>query len=597
MGATEKPSVCLPIAGRQESTVPTSGDVHLYAAPYTDAAPKWLLLLYADCEGFHGGSQPPVALKAKRHIFAYLQEAIRVKTANSVEWVREAISFLKRPRMWTLNLNGDRGDAVKELFPRLLYNFSDVIVHVIPCAASRMLENDLTKLLEWAQNSQETAVNRVILPHLIVVLNTSPTELSDWDPAKTTPEILHEHLPALESNTVIKKYRRMLNQLRNTAITTLGDLLERCYSSVRFIRVPNAENQYLYSKQLRSLDSLIREAAGKAARTKTEAGCLLTSEIERQMFTMAFEHYKDNLEKPFDFLESLFSVRPLEDSLSAAFFALLKLAAVAYRSASTEASASEFCSAVTPVLCSTIALDYYRSNKKYPGRLRDIYKGKTMNSQCIGEGKSVTAAYQSQVGKAIEDFFDQACPCDFVHQDGRQCVNFRLAHDTVYEHQDSTGELIGFGTFQSAFVDELMICWNDEIDKSLRELDDLQGNSDAVVHPGKQSNAELMMTWSAHCVNLQELYSAIPEIDVEKIEACSWCLRDKQPELLGCGHRICWGCTELVGDSLTDSNEEIGFAIRRCDLHQNGLNFERPNYITKVHDTGPIVVRQGCLER
>ena len=50
--------------------------------------------------------------------------------------------------MWPLNLTGDREDAVRELFPRLLYNFSDVIVHVIPCVASRMLENDIAKLLE-----------------------------------------------------------------------------------------------------------------------------------------------------------------------------------------------------------------------------------------------------------------------------------------------------------------------------------------------------------------------------------------------------------------------------------------------------------------
>jgi hypothetical protein len=592
LGAVEKPSVCFPIAGRRESTVPTSGDVHLYAAPHTDAAQEWRLLLYADCEGFHGGSQPPAALKVKQHAFAELREAIKVRTASSVGWVREALSFLNRSCRWTLNLNGDREDAVRELFPRLLYNFSDVVVHVIPCAASRMLENDIAKLLEWAQNSQKTAVNRITLPHLIVVLTLSPNELSDWDPAETTSVILHEHLPALENNTVIRKYLRMVNQLRNTTITTLGGLLEHCYSSVTFIRIPDAENQHLFSKQLRLFDSLIREAAGKAERTKTEAGCFLTSEIQRRMFTMAFDHYKDNLEKPFDFLESVFSVSPLDDSLSAIFFALLRTTRVAYRSAATEASGREFCSAVTPILCSTIALDSCRSNEKYSGRLKDIYRGRTMNSQCVGEGNNATGTYQSQVAKAIRDFFDRACPCDFVRQDGKKCVNFRLAHDKVYEHQDSTGEVIGFGTFRSAFVDELLLCWNDQIDESLRELDDLQGKSDAVVHPREQSNGELMVTWSAHCENLRKLYSAIPELDIRKIEACSWCLRDKPLQSLGCGHRICWGCTELVGDPLTDSSDEMVFAVRSCDLHQNRVDFERPNYIG-IRDTRAVVVRSS----
>ncbi|KAH8807087.1 hypothetical protein F5884DRAFT_856673 [Xylogone sp. PMI_703] len=570
LGATEKLSVCLPVAGRRGKTLPTSGDVHLYAAPHIDSATAWRLLLYADCEGFGGGSQLPAALKAKQSVLAELSEAIKNKTADSVS-------------------------VVEELFPRLLYNFSDVVVHAITCESSRMIENDMVKLLEWAQNSQKTAVNRVILPHLIVVLSFSPDELSDWDPEKTTAVILDDHLPALESNNVVKRYRQMLNQLSSTAITTLGGLLERCYSSVTFIRVPDAKNQHLFSKQLQSLDSLIRDAAGKAESTKTEAGYLLRSEIQRKMFTMAFDHYKDNLEKPFDFLESLFSIYPLDDSLSATFFSLLRLAMLAYQSAATEASGREFCSTVTPILCSVIALDSCRSNEKYLGRLSGIFRGKTINIQCVGGGDSVTATYQSQVAKAIHDFFDRACPCDFICKDGKKCVNFRLAHDRVYEHQDSTGEIISFGTFQSAFVDELLLCWNDEIEKSLRELDDLQGKSHALVRPGEQSNGELMVTWSAHRMNLQKLYSAIPKLDVRKIETCSWCFRGKQPRSLECGHRICWGCIELVGVPLTGSNDGTVFAIRSCDHHRGALDFERLNYFTKVCDT--VMVHQRHLEK
>jgi hypothetical protein len=132
-------------------------------------------------------------------------------------------------------------------------------------------------------------------------------------------KFLHEHLPAPESNTAIKNYWRMLGQLRNTTITTPGGFLGHCYSSVRFIRIPYAKNQHLFSKQLRSFDSLIREAASDAEVTKTEAGYLLTSEIQRRMFKAVFEHYEDNLEKPFDFLENLFSVRPVEDSFSDTF--------------------------------------------------------------------------------------------------------------------------------------------------------------------------------------------------------------------------------------------------------------------------------------
>ena len=99
---------------------PTSGDVHLYADPET--AYTRLPMLYADCEGLSGGEMEPAANK------------LRQKSKNPYTQGRQAL-FKGQPRdFFPGNVNnkvGSRELAVKKVYPRLLYTFSDVIVFVL----------------------------------------------------------------------------------------------------------------------------------------------------------------------------------------------------------------------------------------------------------------------------------------------------------------------------------------------------------------------------------------------------------------------------------------------------------------------------------
>ncbi|KAH7010796.1 uncharacterized protein B0I36DRAFT_341025 [Microdochium trichocladiopsis] len=581
--STEEVSISLPIAGRSGSTIPTSGDVHLYAVPNDPAAGPSNLSLYADCEGFNGGDQEPLAGKAKRSVLAKIGEMIHTKTTESLSWAKDVLLFLKGTHIFPLSFESTREEAVKNLFPRLLYNFSDVVVHVMPWAASRMLEHVIVNLLDWAQNSQKTAVNRVILPHMIVVLNVDLSEEVDWNTATTTERILNEHLRALENNQTISTYCWMLNQLRNSPITTIRELLNCCYSSVQFIRVPPAEKQQLFSRQVQTLDSLIHEATIQARETKAEARCLLHSETQDKMFKMAFEHYKNNLEKPFDFLESLLAARPLDNTLSATLSALLRAAMIAYRSTTAELSGFEFCSIITPTVCSIIALDSYRSSSRHPGTLRNIYKGSTLNFR-VGEGEEGAVTYQSQFAAAITEFLEKSCPCDFVYE-GKRCVNSFQGHKASM-HQDETGST-HFGTFESKFVDDWTRCWNAVIDDCFSELDDPLGKPGTAEQP-----EESMMVWSAHCLNLRNLYSDLPQLDITKIKTCSWCFYGEPLRSLECGHRVCWACAELVGDSQAGSSNEdkIVVAVGSCELHPTLVRFESPIHIIKESDTTAIVL-------
>ena len=96
---------------------PTSADVHLYAdrSAFSSVRP----LLYADCEGMEAGEAIPRAMPKRRPRGAALPGGKR----REIEWAKTtdpAKAYLRR-----------RSYAVEQLYPRILYAFSDVIVFVL----------------------------------------------------------------------------------------------------------------------------------------------------------------------------------------------------------------------------------------------------------------------------------------------------------------------------------------------------------------------------------------------------------------------------------------------------------------------------------
>ncbi len=57
---------------------------------------------------------------------------------------------------------------------------------------------------------------------------------------------------------------------------------------------------------------------------------------------------------------------------------------------------------------------------------------------------------------ALKNFFDLACPCEFIGRNGERCISTLRAHDGVYLHQDADGKVIGIGAWESSFMASLM---------------------------------------------------------------------------------------------------------------------------------------------
>ena len=126
LSTKETESFPSPVVGAAGLDLPTSGDVHLYSDPQTSKSNS--PILFADCEGLEGGERVPLGARFKRK-----DKASNIGRIGSFERkVQRAQHTSEREVTWAdSNAKRSREFAVTQLYPRLLYTFSDVIVFVL----------------------------------------------------------------------------------------------------------------------------------------------------------------------------------------------------------------------------------------------------------------------------------------------------------------------------------------------------------------------------------------------------------------------------------------------------------------------------------
>lgn len=127
LGSDEKGAFETPVVGRLDDGIsPTSGDVHLYPDPISCSSER--PILYADCEGIQGGDSLPKAAEGKAEVWS---KPVQIQHGRGK--VKAIRNFADRSLKWAKSDHGKkrRAFAVTNLFPRILYTFSDVIVFVL----------------------------------------------------------------------------------------------------------------------------------------------------------------------------------------------------------------------------------------------------------------------------------------------------------------------------------------------------------------------------------------------------------------------------------------------------------------------------------
>ncbi|KAL1622899.1 hypothetical protein SLS56_008580 [Neofusicoccum ribis] len=432
-----------PVVGASGSDVPTSEDVHLYLEPQT--AYSSTPVLFADCEGLTGGTREPMGalFKKKR------SQAKSRATGKDDHLAHKERPLSERKITWADNtLKRSREFAVTNLYPRLLYTFSDVVVFVL--REARIMESVFERLVEWAVAALEMSSNQPVLPHAIIVLNASSNDIDPalWNSETATETIFRNLRGTLSNNNVFKKQAQIWRE-RGQEIESLEQLMLSYYSSVQIIRVPEKGRPKLIQTQAQELYSSIRTACTWARDSRAELRMLLDVEELQSYLDCAFDHFARALDKPFDFVQASLANSPIPLDFGGN---ILKLAINVMEAWQGEFDARTIFQELSYVVASCIMFDLARNKNK-------------------GTVESNFPLYLEHLDAALENFCNSHWPCEFVKPGtGARCVNVRSGH--AKGHQRKDGKVLAVGEYISSISFRI---YHDEFQKNVfLSLKDLQ---------------------------------------------------------------------------------------------------------------------------
>jgi hypothetical protein len=216
-----------PVPGITGRDLPTSEDVHLYADPLT--AGSEYPLLFADSEGLDGGEREPLAASYRK-----IREREEMDSIGSEsDYSATSRHYTEREVFWMdSKAKRTRQFAASQLYPRILFAFSDVVVFVH--RNPRAIEGVLERLLDWGSVAIETTYNQPILPYAIVALNATELDIDPemWDVQTSTQSLLGSLLNTIDKNVTFSKYAELWRK-RGRKIDTVEDLMLCYYSALR----------------------------------------------------------------------------------------------------------------------------------------------------------------------------------------------------------------------------------------------------------------------------------------------------------------------------------------------------------------------------
>ncbi|RSL93075.1 hypothetical protein CDV31_014873 [Fusarium ambrosium] len=498
-----------PVVGAsQNQQQPTSGDVHLYVDPMSFGTenPK----LYVDCEGLNGGDNIPQSLNA-------IARSRAKKLLNGIG--RTIFGAEGRGREF----------IVSQVYSRILYTFSDVVVFVL--VNTRTIENVIHQLLEWGSESVCHVSNQPVLPHAVIALNKcTDLQLDDqdnWDKAETTKWLLS----ALDNNLYnIPKFSKYITAWEDSRpedsprerATTMS-LLRQFYATVTAIRFPGFHDgrgpTKLMVEQVKTLYQHIDDCCTSSRERKHRHRRCLSADQITPYFGHAFEHFtsKIGLSAPFDFVKASLKEQPVQrDFKDNIVYLACGLIQHARRS---ELDADAVFGAMRKTIASSILLDADR--KKYLGdetQLMDIYK--------------------SFCEEAFDSIYEDYWPCKHPG-----CINLRHGHASGC--QDKSGKIIRGRTSTDSGYESSLTTADGEVfvmgvTQGLKGL--LQNRKNSGPH------------MEVHIQILRDFYRTHRGATCFRNQSiCLGCFMNTPEYVLSCKHIICRDCAVAVGEVIEHS--------------------------------------------
>ncbi|KAF1996801.1 hypothetical protein P154DRAFT_565860 [Amniculicola lignicola CBS 123094] len=538
-----------PVAGStSNSGVPTSGDVHLYSDPNSYAGEH--PMLYADCEGLEGGENTPMAVQYRNMASGpqgRSKDHATQRDSRKRRKLSKSLHYTQREIKWANSQDTlKRQYAVTELYPRLLYTFSDVIVFVL--RNSNTFESTvLSLLITWASSSLEKSLNQPALPHAVIALNATDTkvEKGEWDPENATKSLMSKVAGAVDRDPTYRDLKSYWER-HGKRIRTMKDLLECYYSSITVVRIPGEGRYMMIDEQVSKLYKVISRRCTDSFNAKRRSRWLSNSESLNVYLQCAFDHFVQDLHTPFNFMDISFKINPIPLDFGGNIFKL----AVAMKNRFSEPV--ELFRRLSFMVSSCILLDVVRQGLKGP--IVQILEKQ----------------YLEHCDAALEDFCAIFSTCTFRNRRGERCVNVKDRH--TKGHQNQRGSIIGAGFYEATFTFD---GFADDWFRYLKEtVSQFQEKLESAMLPSRAAD-ELEIITKLHLSNVNKFYHHAGGAQVFlSNSSCFCCLRELAEHPLPCGHVLCTPCIKGYGQPHRELS--ASYEMSSCPLHEIHTVFKAP---------------------
>ncbi len=433
----------------------------------------------------------------------------------------------------------------------------------------------LQKLIAWASESYEKSIGQPALPHIIVVLNATDLAIdaNQWDVTEATHKFLTdvetsiERIPALQAQLA---YWRLAAR----SIKTTKDLLECFYSSITIVRIPAKGRYMIMEEQVAKFYSQIVDKCSQSHYAKRKAHMLSNSDDLQLYLQLAFDHFSQNLDDPFDFVKVALKINPIPSDFSGNILRL----AVAIKDHYPMRKVADIFERLSPIVASCIILDIHRHRRlgkqKIPCTVMDwstelpilheledmrnsIYITTTLTTRRAGTPKQLFEDYyMSYCEQAFAYFCDCHWPCEF-EKCGTCCANFFSSHGKG--HQDAKGKILAKGAYKSSFsYGEEFWRWTLWLEYDIKRLQGSKYNAKPSLK-GKETPATL------HLENIKKFYNGMGSANnFQSHYTCFCCLREISLHPLSCGHTLCSPCVRSYGVP----NGKMSMVMLSCPICQ-----------------------------
>jgi hypothetical protein len=365
-----------------------------------------------------------------------------------------------------------------------------------------------------------------VLPHAIIVLNASENDIPEklWDVEIATAQVMNELREALHENATFK-YLVGFWQERQRPIMSVEQLIWMYYSSLTVVRVPTTGRPNLITSQITKLSETIRSKSEAARERKARLRMLLDADEFQPYLQTAFDHFAENLDTPFDFVQASFANSPIPNNFGGN---ILKLAIHMMTTWGELRSPLFIFEELSVVVASCIMLDATR--QKIRGLPEDMFPN-----------------YLPHLNEALENFYNRHWPCEYTHGTER-CVNVRSGH-SAKGHQLRSGRLVGLGDYQSvvSYDESTRNRFQESVYGMLEMLYEMIGQRKSQSKSEERAAAEIHREYV-----LPHFIAHATRNDPSSFVShtiCLSCLLEPPEHALPCGHIICTPCLRSFGSS------------------------------------------------